>query len=135
MADPEIEDISVDSDGTVSANVRIERTCAECGDTLKEATLELSWSPEPEDAKKLEEHIRLHEEKEAEAGTDAEPFEYEFEVEETGVDAIEEGGGRYKKSYFGAHVSFDLKCSCDPSFMISGEMDDKVAASEMEELS
>lgn len=109
FADPEVDSLEV-GDGAVSCTVRIVRNCGECGQELKEATLELS-------------HDIDH---------DTEKGKHTLEVEETGVDQIEEGGGRYKKSYFGASVSFKVECSC--GWSEEGTMDDKVQASGMDEL-
>lgn len=114
--DPEVESLEVDEDGTVSARVRIARTCAECGDEMKEVELDMEAEVKPPS--------------EEDAGDDG----HELEVEETGVVAIEEGGGRYKKSYFGAEVSFVVKCGCGCEYEEAGSVSDKVAASEMEDL-
>lgn len=117
MADPAVDSIEVDADGNVEARISIVRTCAECGDELKEATLDLVEliEPPPEDQAQ---------------GEDG----HELEVEETGVDAIEKGGGRYQKSFFGAEVAFTVKCNCGCGFEKEGSFSDEVAASEMEEL-
>ena len=109
--DPELIDIDVDADG-VRAEVRIVRCCAECGDELKEATLNLyyEWWKE----------------------FDEEHGDHDLTVEETGIEPLEEDGGRYAKSYFGANVQFTVTCSCGQCF--SAEMEEKIAASYMEEL-
>lgn len=118
FADPEVERLEIDGD-EVACEVRIVRNCAECGQELKEAQLELSAEIPQEVA-------------DAHDGDN-----HDLEVEETGVDPIEEGGGRYAKSYFGATVSFAVRCSCqkkDDAAIYEGEMSDKVAASAMDEL-
>jgi hypothetical protein len=124
MADPEVESIEVSEDGTVTATVHIVRNCAECGTELKSADLEME----------CEVDVSGHDGSEEEEGESKGKVEHELSVEETGIEAIEEGGGRYQKSYFGAKVTFELSCSCDPSWHVQGEVEDKVAASEMEEL-
>jgi hypothetical protein len=45
-ADPEVNDLDVSDNGSVTASVRIVNTCAECGTELKEAMLELEESPD-----------------------------------------------------------------------------------------
>jgi hypothetical protein len=78
----------------VTALVRIVRACAECGTELKEATLEMTGYP-PEGAS---EHINEH-------------GDHELEIIEGGCDQIEEGGGRNTKSYFGAEVQCEARCT------------------------
>lgn len=99
----------------VEATVRIVRTCADCGAELKEAELEMSSEAE------FVEH---------DLGPDCEVY---AEMDE--VQAIEEGGGRYKKSYYGLSIDYSIKCACDrEKVLTTGSMSEKVAASEMEEL-
>jgi hypothetical protein len=119
LAEVEVSDLEVSEDGTVTATARISRTCAECGQELKSAELELETQVD----------VGKH-------GADGEGDHegHELSVEDTDTDAIEEGGGRYKKSYFGVKVSFTVTCSCDPNWSIDGEMEDKVPASSMEEM-
>lgn len=104
--------------GAVSAEVRVTRNCADCGTELKSADFLLEDD--------LSEHFPecLDKEKGDKEGHDV-------EVETDGVDIIEVGGGRYAKSYYGAEVSFTAKCSCGHEY--SSTMNNKVAASEMEE--
>ena len=70
-------------------------------------------------------HLKLHEK-----GPDQEVFE----VHDVGLDTIEEEGGRFKKSYYGATVHFNITCSCDKNFAVSGSMEDKMPASAMDEV-
>jgi hypothetical protein len=109
--EPELDSIEVDCD-VVRATVRLVRCCADCGGELKEANLDLEFDLPGEFAEEHRDH--------------------ELEVEDTGIEQIEEGGGRYAKSYFGAVVLFTVTCSCGATF--EGEMSDKIAASYMEEL-
>jgi hypothetical protein len=112
FSEPEVENISVSDDGSVTAEVRIVRTCADCGDELKTASLSL--------------------EVQVDVG-DHSGEGHELEVEEDALEQIEEGGGRYKKSYFGARVDFTVSCSCG-KLSVSGGMEAKVAASGMDEM-
>jgi len=113
MNDPEVNDLEVDESGAVSATVRIVRTSECCGEEMKEAELALEADVEIGDEHRGEGHA--------------------LEVKEDAVDPIEEGGGRYQKSYYGATVSFTVACECG-KLERDGEMSDKVAASEMDEL-
>ena len=65
---------------------------------------------------------------------------HELTVEADDPEQVEEGGGRYAKSYFGASVSYRIHCKCrrkggeDGEPIHEGVLEDKVAASEMDEL-
>jgi len=116
MQEPEVQSVEIDDFGNISAEVRIVRNAACCGDEMKEATLTLEGSV-------FEADVVGHKGK-----------GHDFEVEEDGVDMIEEDGSRYQKSYFGASLTVKVTCSCGKMEPITVEMSDKVAASEMEEL-
>lgn len=121
--DPELEDGPAIDGLTVTATVRIARTSECCGDEVKEATFELETDV---DAEVIEPHL----------GEDGDPRDgHDLSVEEDGVDQVEEGGGRYQKSYFGASLSFKVRCSCQGEPVFEGTVSDKVAASGMDELS
>lgn len=127
MSDPEIDgELEIDEEGTVTGSVRIVRCCAECGTELKEATLDFEWAPPEAD-------IKGHINKEGED-------KHSLAVEEDGIEGLEEGGGRYAKSYYGATVNFRVTCSCDEAkeiadrWTLDGTMSDKIAASHMEEM-
>ncbi len=113
FAEPEVDNIEVDADGNVTGGVRIHRDCADCGNELKEATFDIDVTVE------IGEHT-------------GEGHELEIDGEPD-VEQIEEGGGRYAKAYFGAKVTFTVKCSCG-GLEVDGEYEDKVAASQMDEL-
>lgn len=118
--DPEVDNgPDIDADGNVTVSIRIYRTSECCGEEMKEAILE------------MEEEIP-REILEAHQGDD-----HELEVEETGVEQIEEGGGRYAKSYFGASLHYAVTCSCQKegeSPIYEGILSDKVQASGMDEM-
>lgn len=116
FAEPEVENLEVNEDGHVTGEIRIHRDCADCGNELKEATFEIDvdLSEKVGDGHKGEGH--------------------ELEIHEDSVEQIEEGGGRYKKSYFGARVEFHLTCECGKLEDASGEYEDKLAASSMDEM-
>ena len=127
MSEPELEgELDFDPETqAVTGSVRIERTCAECGTLLKEGQLEMEVELVGEDAAMMAAHLKLHEK-----GPDQEVFE----VHDVGLDTIEEEGGRFKKSYYGATVHFNITCSCDKNFAVSGSMEDKMPASAMDEV-
>lgn len=118
FSDPEVSSIEVSEDGEVTASVTITRTCADCGNDLKTAELEMAVDL----GKECEEHVN-------EAGQDV----HDLDVEQGDVNQIEKGGGRYAKSYFGAEVCFTITCKCDKTFEVEGTMSDEIAASMMEE--
>jgi hypothetical protein len=135
MQDPEVSDLQVeycpppkeDADGehafSVTGSVRIVRVCAECNLEMKEATLDIDQTivlGENVDTQDWKEFAKKHD-----LGT--------VEVEDGGAEALEEGGGRYKKSYYGATLNLDI--TVDGETVGSVTWTDKVAASEMEELS
>lgn len=116
FGDPEVQSLEVDDSGTITCEVRIVRCCAECGQEMKEATLSMECD--------------------APTGlTVGERDDAEWEVEEESVEQVEEGGGRYAKSYFGATVVAKLTVTVDgKATSESVELTDKVAASEMDEM-
>jgi hypothetical protein len=118
----EVEEPTVDLNGTsVSCEVHIARNCADCGTELKSADLSLECDL-LEVCEDLKDCFN-------EDGTDKDG--HDLTLKEDGMEPLEEGGGRYAKSYFGATVSFTVTCSCGKEQ--SADMTDKVAASEMEE--
>ena len=110
--EPEVEDDpQVDSDGEVTCSVRLVRTSECCGDELKTATLEMSGKV-----------IIPDEHKDHDLGARVEQ-----------VSQVEEGGGRYAKSYFGAEVEIEVHCACQDVTLANITLTDKIAASEMDE--
>lgn len=114
--EPEIvKDLEVDDDGEVTMNVRIFNSCADCGDELEEAELELS-------AQIPEEEVKEHKGK----GHQLEPQEEEPEVTRTD----EGGGNRYSKRFYGVESTVSINCECGDSWSV--DLKDKIAASGME---
>jgi hypothetical protein len=144
LQDP--EDVSLDVSSTldgetlhlsVSMTARVVRNCAECGQEMKEASLEATEEVEV-DADSMIKCIEKKTIKVKGSDDEAEIFDWldghgEPNINETSVDQIEEGGGRYAKSYFGASVSYMVKCQCGET-LHEGTIEDKVAASAMDEL-
>lgn len=107
---------------TITGNVRIVRTCEECGQEMKEATLEIEQEVD------LGENVDFKMTDKLRA--DPAPLE-NVHVEEE-VESLEEGGGRYAKSYFGASIHFTVYL--DKVAVAAVDWSDKIAASEMDEL-
>lgn len=137
--EPEVSDSSVENLGggvaSVTASVRIVRTTECCGDEAKEATFEMesgeialkgiapTFSPENVGPS-------LSGAEEAEASHEG----HDLELTDEEVEQVEEGGGRYAKSFFGATFRATIRCSdCDQE-VGSVEMTDKIAASQMEDM-
>jgi len=117
--EPELQTEEFDADtGTFSSEVRLVRNSGCCGDEMKEASFSFEGEM-PKD--KLKAHQGAGHELSAEFNTDI----------------IEEGGGRYAKSYYGVVLTIDITCSCQKpgdNPIHSESFDDKVSAGSMEEL-
>jgi hypothetical protein len=124
-SDPDVENIEVDDAGSVSITVKIVNTCEQCSQELKEATFEL----------------------EADHSAEADGHQgegHELSIEEDSSDRTSRSGyngkkgfvpsaGRYAKTFYGAEVSYTIRCSCG-ELEISGTVGDDVQASGMDEL-
>ena len=141
MQDPEdvALDLASELDGptlhlSVSMTARIVRSCAECSTELKEANLEAEDEVEVE-ACTIVKCMR----KTSVEGAEIETYDWlddkhgDPDISDTNIDQIEEGGGRYAKSYYGAQVTYEVKCKCG-ELLHEGEITDKIAASAMDEL-
>lgn len=125
--------------GDITATVRIVRSCADCSSEMKEATLELSHDDDvvlsselltgtlfPESVA----HIKLNFKTSKYEWLDGHGLE---DTEHDDPEQIEEGGGRYAKSYFGASIAWRVNCKCGKC-LADGTLEDKVAASAMDEI-
>lgn len=111
----------VDEGGAVSATVRVVRSCVECDTEMREARFDL-------------EDVSHEAESEAHSGEG-----HALEVDEAAVEseAVEEGGGPFKKSYFGARLTVPVRCACQPDGaepLFTATLEDRVQASAMESL-
>lgn len=122
--DPEVENLEVEAvvdedDGstvfTVTANVRLVRVSACCGDEMKEANFDLEGT------------LTLDKDEMPEGANPNDAT-----VEESSIDTIEEGGGRYKKSFHG--VAIVAKVHLGDVELGEVTLTDKIAASAMDEL-
>jgi len=118
MQDPEVNDLSMDG-GNVTAEVRIVRNSACCNDEMKE----YNFSTEVEIPEEIQQKMDAIQEKDPDA---------EFTVEEGGIDQLEEGGHRYKKSYYG--FTLTARIMHDKDELGTVELSDKIEASSMDEL-
>lgn len=130
LADPEVNSLEINGDGTVTAEVRVFLACADCGTELKEATLYL----EEDFSDKLTDHCGV--------------TGHELDVDEEDVEGLDEyqttdrrgkpiKNVRYQKHLYGARVGFKITCSCqekgaDP--ILSESLEETVEASGMDEL-
>lgn len=92
MQDPEVNDLSMDLDSmNVTAEVRIVRNSECCSDECKE----YNFSAEAEIPDEIQQKIAEH------------PDD-DYDVEEGSVEQLEEGGHRYKKSYYGFVLNAEI---------------------------
>lgn len=116
----------------VSMSCRIVRNCSECGQELKEATIEANDEEILVESETLKDHVILIV-KDGRNTYDWKDGHGDLALNEESVEPIEEGGGRYAKSFFGAKVGFSITCKCG-GVLHEGDVEDKVAASAMDEL-
>jgi hypothetical protein len=124
MQDPEVNDVSYDEENqSVSVEVRIVRNSACCGDEMKESTFNTDADVPDEIVAKMEAVKKEH--------PDA-----EFDASEGSCEPTEEGGHRYKKSYFGYTLQIEFNAIYDGSGHDLGSMEvtDQIQASAMDEL-
>jgi hypothetical protein len=124
LQDPEVNEVSLDEESqTVSVEVRIVRNSECCGDEMKEYTFNTDQELPADLVAKMEAIKKEH--------PDA-----EFDAQEGGVDQLEEGGHRYKKSYYGYTLTADINSIVDGKTQTIGsvEVTDKIEASGMDEL-
>lgn len=110
--EPEIDGYEVNEDGVVTVSARLVRSCADCGGEMKETNFDLEGTVEDLCACKKR----------------------ELDVEEAeSPEIIEEGGGRYAKSFYGVKCVATVTCQkCEKKWTV--EMSDKTPASAMDDL-
>jgi len=120
MQDPEVNSVEIDVENeTVSVEVRIVRNSSCCNDEMKEYT----FNTDADIPAKIAEKIHAIRELMPEC---------EFDAEDGGCEILEEGGSRYKKSYYGYSMTVLIKHHDEE--IGSFEVTDKVEASGMDEL-
>jgi hypothetical protein len=138
LQEPESPDAQVDDEGVVTGTVRIVRTCVDCGQELKEATLdfEIDVSGELRDHRDAQGDDVCpsvkdgHEPSIELSSCDASAYE---DVQKTDRKGKTITNPRYQKTLFGAEVVAVVACSCGQTF--EGADTVTVAASAMDELS
>lgn len=118
--DPDSGDLAVH----VHADIRLVRTSECCGDEMKTADLELEEDVVIARAE-IEDHLDESD------GKWSWKADHEAEADNDDPEQVEEGGGRYAKSYFGASVAYRI--TCNGKTVHEGSITDKVAASAMDE--
>lgn len=123
--EPEEAELTGDEPGDLklSWQVRVVRKCGECGEEMKEATLDIEV-----DEVRLIEGVACVDGDAWASDAHGEP---EVSVEDPEV--IEEGGGRYAKSYYGASAQYTITCKCGET-LYEGVMSEKEAASGFDDL-
>lgn len=121
--DPEEESIDVTPQGEVSAVVRIVNMCQECGNYLKEATLEMEGVAEIDHDAKC---------KESELEVSVDNWSRTDRRQTTDRHGKPIKSHRYQRQYYGAEGTAHVVCACGASadVPLSGE----VMASGMEEM-
>jgi hypothetical protein len=118
MNDPEVNSLDL-NDRTIEAEVRIVRVSTCCNDEMKEYTFNTEMELPDEIADKM-------------TAIQKDDPDATFDVEEGSLDQVEEGGGRYAKSYYGYTLTVSVKHGDVELGTV--ELTDKCAASEMDEL-
>ena len=124
--EPEVNNIDVDSEGNVTANVRITNNCAECSQELTEANFDL----EADHVDDCKEHVGKG---------------HELSVEDNGCERTDRSGffkkgkfvpayGRYAKHFYGVELSYTITCSCGKLENVDGVLRDEIQGSSMDGL-
>jgi hypothetical protein len=99
MQEPEVNSVELNADDldsvNVSFDVRIVRNSECCGDEMKEYTFSGDEDVPDEIVQKMREAKTAN-------------SDVEFEAQDAGVETLEEGGSRYKKSYYGFALTVDV---------------------------
>lgn len=119
--EPETQDVEL-SDTSLSLEVRIVNVCADCGQELKEATIELSADLSPEATDHLD---------------STKGHELSAELESCDRTSRQDGKpgtpSRYRHTFYGAEAEVMVTCSCG-DYSEHTIMSNDVAASAMDEL-
>lgn len=149
-AEPEVEvnDYSYEADDDqVTAEVQVTLNCQECGETLKEATLEAQGTVEHEcDLGKVVKHLlSQNQDDPAKVGTDdvdAAVADRVFDVGDCTAESLERmqdtdskgkkiTSARYQKQYYGATVTWTVICgACQEQFDVEAQVEEQASAFE-----
>ena len=112
---------------TASATVRISRNSECCGDTMKEATLEMSETFVI-DHDKLKDHLVKKKDGSWAWTEGCKPVAWNEDPEQ-----LERGGGR-ATLYLGASIAYSITCKCEKGDVLyESTLEDQIAASEMDD--
>jgi hypothetical protein len=125
-SEPEINELQVDADGNVTANVHITNNCADCSQELTEANFDM----EADHTDDCKEHVGKG---------------HELSIEDNGCERTERSGyfdkgqfkaagGRYAKHFYGVELSYTITCSCGKLEGIEGMLTGEIQGSGMDEL-
>jgi hypothetical protein len=108
--DPEVEDLTIDEEGQITAEVRIVNACAECGTELKSFT----FSTEADVESQCEGHTGSTIPEPEGEDEEAEEEEHELQIEESYCERTSrsEGKGRGTKTFYGFKLEANVTCSC-----------------------
>lgn len=126
--DLEVDELSIDVDGTVSVSASLPRNCAECSTELKRGEFQTE-----DDAGISEAELECKFSK-APALTADDVSPHSFEIEELSNDVSESGGGRYAKNMVGFDLEYEVTCTneeCD--LKVKGAIGDAMQASSFDE--
>ena len=128
--EPEVEDVDVDDEGCVTAEVRIANCCSECGTELKEAQFSLEGQVP---LATFRGHVCPDEK--PEEGVEASESMPLLEADEETSERTSrtEGKGRGTRTYYGVDIVVRVKCGCGEKSEYV-KMSDEVQASGMDEL-
>jgi hypothetical protein len=146
--DREPEDLSLDvtDDGSVSGSVRIVNACADCGQDLTEANLEVEMDLSGEVEEHREDMKKAHDEEQAAKPEDErEPYD-EATHDMLSISSSEAvrsdrrqtharngkliSNPRYQRQYYGAEVTVGIECKCGETFERTEVFEEQASAME-----
>lgn len=115
-ADPEVNSLEIDSDGRVSAEVRIANNCPECSSEMKEASFDVDLEADIEDG-----HVGVE--------------GHELSVEEGSLERTQRstGKGRGTRTFYGFELTATITCSCGKLEATDVVLSDDIQASGMDD--
>lgn len=131
--EPEVENLEVDHQGSVTGEVRVVLTHDECGTELKEANFEIDI--EVTNFKNTDSETfdpKQHEGEGHELSIECDSSEITSRSETTNPKTGKPIPARYAKTYYGYRADLSLSCECGGSW--SAEAADDMQASAMDEI-
>lgn len=109
-SDPELMELSIDENGHITADVHLDRNCADCGSTMK--------------------CTDFCTEDDIEHTADAQAV-CELSIDDNSIEVTEFGGGRYEKNLIGFKLGATVTCKCGWTKEV--EVVDSIPASHFDE--